>query len=308
MRTREMKHLLIALCISLSAGAVQAREPGAPSSVPPGNTMGVAIGANPPPGFYLSSRSGYWDAELKDSNGDFGGQTNTLADTAVQLMWVPGIKVLGGDYKALVTVPFLYNDQKRTSPFPPPLQGSANDFAMGNIEITPVSLSWQIEPGIFVSSGLSVYAPTGKFSPTAAINSGADFWTISPSVGFSYLRGGLNLSLNVAYFANTENTTTKYRSGDEILANFTAMKDFGGWSLGPVGYYRKQITDDKNNGANYGGTIQGKAEQAALGLGFSTRIGKVDASFNLTRDVYVRNTVGGTKLWMNFTVPLGGKS
>lgn len=299
--------LLACLTAVLATGVAQAREPGAPSSVPPGNTMGVAIGASPPPGFYISSRTGIWDGTLKDGHGDDAGQTNTLADTAVQLMWVPGIKVFGGDYKAFVTIPVISNDQNRSAPFPPPLQGKANDTALGNIEIAPVSLSWMVQPGIFVSAGLSLYAPTGKFSPTAAVNSGADFWTISPSIGYSYLRDGWNLSVNAAYFANTENSSTHYRSGNEILVNATALKDMGGFSLGPVGYWRKQVTGDRNKGTEYGGTVQGKSAQAALGIGYVTHLGPAELNVNLTRDVYIRNTVGGTKLWLNVTMPLGTK-
>lgn len=296
--------LLAGLVLALATGAATAREPGVPSSVPPGNTMAVAIGANPPPGLYFSSRSGLWDGTLKDGNGDFGGQTNTLTDTALQFLWVPGIKVLGGDYKAFVTIPMISNAQTRTSPFPAPLQGKASDFAQGNIEIAPASLSWQIKPGIFVNAGLSVFAPTGRFGAGNAINTGGDFWTISPSIGYSYLRDGWNLSLHAAWFTNTESRSTDYRSGDEVLLNATAMKDVGGFSLGPIGYWRKQITADENKGSFYGGTTGGKAEQIGLGLGFSTRIGMADVNLNVTRDVKLRNAVGGNKIWLNVTVPL----
>ena len=290
---------------ALFSTTAEAREAGVPSSVPPGNTMGVVIGANPPPGLYFSSRTGYWDGELKDNNGDFGGQTNTLIDTALQFIWVPGTQLWGGDYKAYVTLPLIYNDQSRSAPFPAPLQGNSSKTALGNIEIAPVSLSWQLEPGIFMSAGLSIFAPTGDFDPNAAISTGGDFWTLSPSVGYSYLRDGWNASIHAAYFTNTENSTTDYTSGDELLVNVSALKDVGGFSVGPVGYWRKQISADENNGSYYGGTVQDKSEQAALGIGFTKRFGPVEANLNLTHDVYLRNTVGGTKLWLNFTMPIG---
>jgi len=37
------------------------------------------------------------------------------------------------------------------------------------------------------------------------------------------------------------------------------------------------------------------------------RIRLVETKVNITRDLYVRNTVGGTKLWVNFAVLIGGK-
>ncbi|WP_287013001.1 transporter [Actibacterium sp.] len=307
MKSNQRWSLPFVVGLSLAVQSADAREPGVPTSVPPGNTIGAAVGASFPPGFYFSSRSGYWDAELKDGSGDFGGQTNTLTDTAAQFLWAPGTTLWGGDYKAFVTIPLLNNEQDRTSPFPPPLQGSSSKLSLGNIEISPISLSWQLEPGVFVSAGINMYAPTGDFDPNAPISSGGDFWAFAPSLGFSYLRNGWNTSIFTSYFTNTESSSTDYKSGDEVLVNVSALKDFGGWSLGPVGYYRKQITDDENNGSYYGGTTLEKAEQAALGIGFSTRLGKVETNINLTRDFHVRNTVGGSKLWVNFSMPIGGK-
>ncbi len=304
--TLHSRLLPCAAALALCALPAAAREPGVPSNVPPGNTMGVAVGANPPPGFYIGVRSGYWDTRLKDRNGDYGGQKNTLADTAIQFIWVSDTPVLGATWRAFATVPLIYNDQSREAPFAPPQAwGKDSKSGVGNIEISPVNLSWQIEPGIFVSAGLSIFAPTGGFEVNDAVNTVGDFWTISPSVGYSYLRDGWNLSMGLSYFANTESGDTSYRSGDEVLFNFTALKDVGGWSIGPVGYWRKQITEDENNGTAYGGTVQGKAEQAGLGLGVTTHIGGLETNINLTRDVYIRNTVGGTKLWVNVLVPFG---
>lgn len=285
----------------LAAAPALAREPGVPSTVPPGNTIGVAIGANPPPGFYIGSRTGLWDGTYKDARGDNGGQTNTLIDTAVQFIWVSDTPVLGASWRAHLTVPVLSNDQDRTAPLPP---GSASKIALGNIDISPVNLSWQVAPGIFVSAGLSLYAPTGSFGADQPISTGGDFWTLSPTLGASYLRDGWNLSAGLSYFTNTESDETSYRSGDEVLLNVTALKDMGGFSIGPVGYWRKQVTGDENNGTAYGGTVQGKAEQAALGLGFTTHVGAVEANVNLTRDLYLRNAVGGSKLWVNLLFPL----
>ncbi|WP_067735808.1 SphA family protein [Novosphingobium naphthalenivorans] len=297
--------LLLAACVIPAASPALAREAGVPSSVPPGSTMGVAVGANPPPGVYIGTRSGFWEARLKGDDGKDGGQDNTLVDTAVQLMVVPRAEILGASYRAFVTVPVMYNAQDRRAPFPEVLQGSEHKLGLGNIEISPVNLSWQVEPGVFVSTGLSIFAPTSGFDVSEAINTGGDFWTFTPSIGASYLRDGWNLSAGLAYFMNTRSGETDYRSGNEFMLNATAFKDMGGWSLGPVGYWRKQVTSDDNNGMAYGGTTQGKAEQAAVGLGFTRRFGTIEANLNVTQQVYTRNAVDGTKVWLNILVPLG---
>lgn len=302
------KHLRgIAACLLAmsAANGAWAREPGVPTAVPAGNMMGLPAGANPPPGLYFNSRSGMWDATLSDGQGKDAGQDNKLADTALQLLWVPGWQVLGGSYRALLTLPLISNDQSRGAPFPPPLQGDSSRFTPGSVEISPIGLSWQLSPGIFASAGISVFAPVSRFDPAESINGGGDFWTISPSVGFSYLRDGWNLSAHAAWYTSTENETTDYRSGDEIMVNLTALRDMGGFSLGPVAYWRKQISDDRNDGAFYGGSTGGRAEQIGLGLGVSSRVNMVDVNLNITDDIRSRNTLGGPRVWLNLSLPLG---
>lgn len=299
-----MTRAFAAACLLLATPAL-AREPGVPTAVPPGNTMGLPVAVNPPPGLYFGLRSGYWDAKLKEGNGDDAGQDNTFVDTAPQLLWVPGVTLLGGDLRAYVTAPILYNDQTRGDPFPPPLQGSLSDTAFGNVEISPFGLSWQPGPGVFTAAWFTVFAPTSDFDPDAPINAGGDFWTFSPNLALSYMRDGWNLTAHAAWFVNTRNRTTDYLSGDEILVNLTGFRDFGGWSAGPVGYWRAQLNDDDNGGSYYGGTTEARAEQAGLGAGVSKRFGAVDVNVNLTGDLYTRNTVGGTRLWLNLTLPIG---
>lgn len=301
---RSGTRIMVAGMVALTgwASAALAREPGVPTAMPPGATMGVPIAASPPPGLYFSSRTGFADFSLYDQNGDRMGADVTVKDTALQFLWVPDVHLLGGQYKALVTVPVLNLDQTLSAPLG---SGSADRLSFGQIEVHPIDLSWGIAPGIFVSTGFSVFAPTGSWSASKAVNTQGNFWTFAPNIGVSYLRDGWNLSANAIYFTNTRNDDNRYKSGDEFQLHLTAMKDFYGWSVGPVGYWRKQITEDDNNGTAFGGTVAGKAQQLALGLGISHSFGAVQANVMLTRDIIHENTLGGNRLWVNFTVPLG---
>jgi len=284
------------------AGPALAREPGVPTSMPVGGTMGVPVGASPPPGLYLSSRTGFADFTLYDDNGDEVGVDLSVRDTAFQFIWVPGTKLWGGDYKALTTIPLLSIDQTLSAGLG---GGQADRLSFGQIEVRPLDVSWQVEPGIFVSTGVSIFAPTGNWSASEAVNTQGNFWTVAPSVGFSYLRDGWNASLHAIYFTNTRNNDNDYKSGDELVVNMTALKDVGGWSIGPVGYWRKQITEDDNNGSAFGGGTAGKAEQLGLGLGVTRRIGAAELNVNFTKDIEHKNTVAGDRLWVNVTLPLG---
>lgn len=68
------------LCLATGAGA---HEPGVPTAVPSGASMGVPAGASPPPGLYFSSRTGFADFTLYDQNGDPAGAEVTVKDTAL---------------------------------------------------------------------------------------------------------------------------------------------------------------------------------------------------------------------------------
>ena len=289
--------------IALVGNAAHAREPGVPFSVPPGNTIGVPIGANPPPGHYLNIYNGYHTLELKDSEGDDVGLEINVADTALHYIYVPGTKLLGGTYRAWVLQSFLNVGQESSIGAIP----SGSEFNLGNTQIAPIGISWEVAEGQFVSADLSFIAPTGKWVENDPVNTAGNFWTFAPSVGYSYLKDGWNAAAHLQYFTNTENKTNNYKSGDEIMLNLTALKSFGDFSFGPVGYYRKQISSDENNGTAFGGTIAGKAELLGLGVGFSKRFGNTSVSLKLTHDVIAENTPGGTGLRVDFSIPLGAE-
>ncbi len=298
---------LAAALLLTTATAAFAREPGVGNIVPPGATLGVPIGANPPPGFFFSSRTTLSFGELKDDNGDYAGVDLNVKATVLQLHYTPGITLWGGDYRAMALVPLVHLDQTIGAPFPPFLHGQTSGFGLGDVTISPFNLSWMVEPGIFWTIGTSINVPTGQFDPNG-LSYGTNTWGGTIEVGYSYLRDGWNASAHLVYSTQAENKETSYTSGDELLLNVTALKDVGGFSIGPVGYWRKQIEDDVNNGAFYGGVASGRAEQVGLGVGFSKAMGGGELNMNLVHDVMARNTVGGTSLQINFSMPLGGKN
>lgn len=154
--------LYIALLVATIA---LAREPGVGNIVPPGATLGVPIGANPPPGLFLSSRTTLFFGGLKDANGDDVGVDLNVKSTVLQLHYTPGITIWGGDYRAMALVPLLHLGQTIGAPFPAFLHGKSSGFGLGDVTISPFNLSWMVEPGIFWTIGTSINVPTGKFDP-----------------------------------------------------------------------------------------------------------------------------------------------
>lgn len=289
------------LSAAVIAGApLKAEEPGTPLMVPVGGSIGVPVGANPPPGVYYFNRSEALRYNV------YNGTTKTPIElsgfaSAQQLHWVPGNEILGGTYRFMLSIPLVSLEQSAFG-------NTTSQRGIGDITISPLNLSWMLQPGIFVSTGLSLKLPTGSFDiAPGSVNLGNNATSVALDFGYSYLRDGWNLSAHANYIMNGENPDTNYTSGNVLLVNWTAMKDLGGYSIGPVGYFRKQVTGDKNNGAFYGGTTSGRSEQHGIGLGLSKRFGPMEVNVNYVHDFHVKNVAGGDKLMVNFSMPLGGR-
>lgn len=293
----------VLLTAAVMCGTASAREPGVLPTVPTGASVGVPIAAPAPVnGIAVSSRSGVAFFDYYDGNGNKTGTELTIRDTVLQLAIIPGVNLLGGQYRAFLSAPLIDLEGDRiATPFGPM---DSSRTALGSVEIRPMDISWTLSPGIFVNAGASVFTP-GDWDSQSLVNPAQNFWTISPSAGFSYLRDGWNASAHLMYFANFENEDNGYTSGDELQLNLTLMKDIGHeWSIGGVGYWREQITEDKNPRGAYFGTNGGKASQTGLGVSVTKQIGPVNLNAMYTRDISVKNSGGGDRLWFNAIIPL----
>ncbi|MGE5477487.1 MAG: transporter [Bacteroidales bacterium] len=300
-----MRKTVVVAAAILTAGAAQAREPGIAPQFPPGQTLGLANAVSPPPGLYLMNRLAWYDAELRDDAGRALGQHATVRSEAIQLTWVPGLSLLGGDYKAFVNLPLVDMTVTRRSPATG-RPGRYHSSGVADPKVQPLDLSWKLGDGWFAGAGLGVYVPVGTYSANADINIGQHFWTVEPGAALTYLKDGWNASLHVLYDVNTENTANHYRSGDQVFVNATVTRNLAGWDVGPVGYAQKQVTDDRNDGgaATFRGTTASPSEQLGLGLLASHALGPAKVTAFVTRDVEARNTLGGDKLWLNVSLPL----
>lgn len=288
---------------ALLAVPATAREPGVLPTIPPGASMGVPIAAHSPfDGVFLSSRTGFSFQNLYDGNGNKLPTEIKITDTALQFAIVPGNTVLGGQYRAFFTLPYIdIEGENIATPFG---LVDASSGGIGSMEIRPIDISWQTAPGIFVNAGLSIHTPTG-WDSTKLVNPGQNFWTVSPSIGVSYLRDGWNASAHLLYFANGANRDNDYRSGDEVHLNLTAMKDLGdGLSIGGVGYWRKQVSADENPSGAYGGFVASAAEQRGLGLSVTKQLGPINLNAMYTKDLMAKNSGGGDRVWLNAIIPL----
>lgn len=282
-----------ALCMLVSANCTQAREPGAGGTLPPWGSIGAPVGMMPPPGFYGKHQIGYQSVHAYDANGNRLPAKVDSSHASATLIWVPDWEVLGARYQAFIVGALVDINLDLGS------MGEYSKTGLSDIEIHPLDLGWELAPGISAGFGVSIFAPAGSYHQGDIVNVGRNFWSVSPSVGMTYARDGWMATFHAQYYREFENKATDYRSGDEFMINFTALKDVGGFSVGPVGYFRKQVGEDRNNGAFYGGATFGKTEEYGLGFGVQTQIGPANVQMFYTHDLKSVNTSGGDRVFTN---------
>ncbi len=291
------------LMSAMYTGNVSAREPSVLPTIPDGASIGVPIAApTPVDGLFFSSRSGVASQHFYDANGDKTATTIDLKDTVFQFALTPGNKVLGGQYRAFLSIPFIDIESKNIAT--PMGLANASNSGLGSIEIRPIDISWEVSPDIYMNAGFSAYSP-GDWSATELVNAGQNFWSFSPSVGISYLRNGWNASAHLMYFANEANEDNDYKSGDETHLNLTAMKDIGeDLSIGLVGFLRKQIEDDENPNNAYGGFTNERVESSGAGLSITKQLGPINLNAMYTKSLETKSSGGGERIWLNAIIPL----
>jgi hypothetical protein len=208
----------------------------------PGSFIGASAGM-PPPGIYMFNQVFTYQSNLSGpgvQNALRGARVGVQAFVDVQgFIFVPGWTFLGATYDALIVQPFVADSIGQ------PINAQAS--GVFNTYFVPVELTWKFGTSGFVTkAGLAFYAPTGTIQGASGLNNqGRPFWTFQPELALSYLANGWNLTAFLYEEFNTENSRTRYTTGDIFHADFTATKTFGKWTLGPVGYYVAQVTDDK---------------------------------------------------------------
>jgi hypothetical protein len=241
----------VALTLSALATAAHANEFGfGGTMLKPGVVLGAAAAA-PPPGLYGFDQFIDYEAKLVGPGAPVnanGAATTMKGAAAVQgFVYVPGWTFLGATYDAVAAMSVI--SSAAGSPINATAVGMHNPYFANE-------LSWKLgDTGFFVKAALGMWAPIGTIQGTSGLdNIGNPWWTFLPNVSFSYLKDGWNLTINTLYEINTENTVTKYLSGDVLHAEFTALKTIGKWTIGPVAYYVGQVTNDRSS-AFYGGAI-----------------------------------------------------
>lgn len=284
-------------CLALPAHAV---ENGA-TITPPG-IFEFGAGMLPPPTEHgtLGLRTSFVSADdLRDNQGNKTPVSTRLRVKTVSLAYVrtTHIDLLGGKYAFSAIVPWLDMNLRLGIPTPAGVieqAGSAN--ALGDIQISPVIVQWNLGPGLFANAGLQLQLPTGDYDRSRLINAGSNHWTVTPNAAFTYIsKTGFEVSSAFSLNYNARNKDTQYRSGMEFQHDFGVGQHIGPWTVGLGGYRYQQITDDKAPGLTQGN----RSRVIALGpaVSFFDPTSKMPIIFaHVYKEFGARNRAQGTQV------------
>ena len=306
---------IAALAIGGAASSAFAEETGTFQNRLNGATIGLPLGALPPPGLYTGLDTAYLGMPNGSGNAgaSIGNQCATTAATgkncavlpavaqAVPLLYVPGWNFLGATYgMAAVQAFYVFTtcgvNANGGCGGGSPISGGG--FVYTNTFWNPITLSWNLGQGWFVSVGFNFTGPDGTRTP-GTFSPNPDYWTFEPTFAVSYLANNWVLSANFFYDINTASqavccAASPITSGNALYGDFTAAYKFGKWEIGPVGYFETQTTSDTGPCSPAPGvSLCGKYETAAAGGLIGYDFGPVDLQVWVTDSFIGQNAPVG---------------
>ncbi|QEM67695.1 hypothetical protein FO488_05695 [Geobacter sp. FeAm09] len=286
----------LALCalITLSAATAGATEGG--GGTYPNGAEGVMAGALPPPGlYYLNYLTHYSADQLNDKNGnkqpvDF--HVNVTANVS-RFVYMTNYQLLGANYGMYALVPLINGSGTLGTPGG---NSSSTKSGVGDISFSPFVLAWHSK-NWHAATGFEITAPTGQYDKNRLVNLGRNYWTIQPIFTGTLLSdNGLELSGKFMYDFNTENTDTKYTSGQEFHFDYAAAYHTGPWTMGATGYFYKQVSDDHGAGAAANDGNKGQVFAIGPTVKYDYKNMSIEAKYQ--KEMLVENKPEGDKYWV----------
>lgn len=302
----------LATGLALASGAAFAEEGGSGHYLP-GSMASFADSVAPQEALLVRLNVVHYDGSAaKGQPLPFAGLTTIGAEaksTAVGLtgFWRPPIEI-GEDwsYAMSATLPYVWMDVSAdVTAKGITAQRSSSVSGLGDLVLMPLMLNQNLSPDFNINYRVAFYAPTGSYEVGRLANTGKNFWTVEPTVGFMYFgqKNGIEASIFVGADFNRSNPDTDYKSGTQLHVDSTFAQHFP-WQGGLVGlglnaFYYQQVTDDSGSGATLGG-FRGKT----LGLGpvasFVTKVGGHDtiAELKWLHENATEKRLQGDTVWL----------
>jgi hypothetical protein len=285
-------------CLLTGSAVAQDVQPG---HYAPGWNAPLRAGTVPvDPGWYVLNTTMYFNAQkFRDGNGDVSStDTTDYLLTAFAISWRADVRVLGGDYMAVVAPAF-----GNLSGLPSLVDGEPQDPGAGltDLYLAPLVLGWHVER-FEVAAALGFFAPTGRFTPGGADNVGLGFWTFNPHVATTYrLDAGIFektpfLAMGaLRYEVHSNQEGRDFRPGDTLTFEWGIGVEAGERTdVGLSGFVYRQVSDPTGEDAQ----PVDRYRSNGLGIHVSHNFGPVSAGLRVYQDRDVRNGPEGTLAYL----------
>ena len=309
MRRREPGRLAaMLLALAAASPCALAGEGGTSHIMPGGNATMVDL----PP----TSPGGFFKPMVIDYRGEASATIPTAAGVVANLNADASTLVLGGGYSLAQTV--LGGAHFTVAAFLPytRLSISGNSAALGGVQIqnsvsglgdltlVPVLLAWKSD-NLQYDVLVPVYAPTGSYQTGRLGNTGLNYWTVDPIAGVAYsnAKTGLNASAHLGLALNTENSATRYKSGNVLHLDTSVQQILplgsGFANIGAEAWYFQQVSCDSGAGATLG-CFKGRTAGIGPVLGYIQPMGQqaLIFEFKWLPELDTRNRLKGDYLWL----------
>ncbi|OAP49892.1 SphA family protein [Sinorhizobium saheli] len=264
----------------------------------------VVSGIVPEPGetWFQSFSTYYTSNNFADGDGDSlipGFKASVSANASKLFHTWDGVTLGPFSISSAFAVPF-FNINTTNA-----ITGEEHDFSLGDVTVSPAYFGWSNpEHTFFAYAGMDFVIPT----KTKVSN---NFYSISPIVSMTWFpTQELELDLTGVAEFHTQNDETGYRSGTLLMADWAVLYHLAPsvpkLALGLNGYIIKQVSDDTIKGAIVGDGFrqQGFAIGPQVTYAFE---GGGGIAVKWQHEFGNKYATRGDKVWMQVTIPIGGK-
>lgn len=312
---RPMLVLLAALWVlTVGGGPAKASESGTSHYIQ-GAYGDLLMGLIPGEGFAVRNDTIYMSQSLTQTfkGGYVYGKLNAYtAINLTKLSYAADVPAIGGMLGLAAGIPIILNTNVggEINIFDPRSRhhglsksGDGNRGGLSDIFVTPFA-AWNFgECHLAVMP--TVFFPTGYYDKKTLTNLGMNYYTFDGNVAFTWLnKSGYELSLNAGYMINTENTATRYLSGNQFHLDWTAAYHYTErFAFGAVGYVVAQTTPDSGRGAT-----MGPYYSSGVGIGplvsYTVPVGGKDLTFiaKWLCDVSSQNRLTGNTVYASMAI------
>ncbi|MFD1790603.1 transporter [Ochrobactrum teleogrylli] len=267
----------------------------------------------PAPGLYLQNDTYFYRASAGASAPlplggvvGFGVDAKAVVDLPT-FIWSTPYELLGGRLAFGLTTPFGQQNVDADLVYGPYSGDIDNSVTRIGDPVVTTTIGWNSGDFHWSLNGM-VNVPIGDYQKDSLANIAFHRWGGDLSAAGTWFdpARGLDISGVVGFTFNGKNQETDYRTGTEFHVEGAVSQYFSKqFSLGAIGYYYQQISDDSGSGAVLGG-YRGRVAALGVTASYNFEFDKtpVQARVKLLRELHTENRVEGTAAFLTLSVPL----